>query len=119
MRLSVVLDCADPLLLAPFWETALGYHRVDAPEGYAALVPQRGESGPVLLLQRVPEPRSTKNRMHLDLHPEDPQAHVETLQRLGARRIGGWIDELVAEGVRWQVLADPEGNEFCVVEHVS
>jgi catechol 2,3-dioxygenase-like lactoylglutathione lyase family enzyme len=119
MRLSVVLDCADPVSLAPFWETALGYHRVDAPEGYAALIPRPGETGPVLLLQHVPEPRTAKNRMHLDLHPEDPHAHVATLERLGARRIGSWVEELLADGVRWQVLADPEGNEFCVVEHVG
>jgi catechol 2,3-dioxygenase-like lactoylglutathione lyase family enzyme len=119
MRLSVVLDCVDLAMLASFWETALGYHRVDAPEGYAALVPQRGETGPVLLLQRVPEPKTAKNRMHLDLHPQDPRAHVEALELLGARRVGGWVDELVAEGVRWQVLIDPEGNEFCVVEHVA
>jgi catechol 2,3-dioxygenase-like lactoylglutathione lyase family enzyme len=119
MRLSVVVDCSDPVMLAPFWETALGYRRVDAPEGYAALVPREGQSGPVLLLQRVPEPKSGKNRVHLDLHPGDPHAHLEALERLGARRVGGWVEDLMSEGFRWQVMEDPEGNEFCVVEHVG
>ena len=119
MRLTVVVDCADPTTLAGFWEAALGYRRVDAPVGYAALVPQRDEPGPVVLLQRVPEPKVGKNRVHLDLHPADPQAHIALLESLGARRLGGWVDELLAEGLRWQVLTDPEGNEFCVVEHLG
>jgi hypothetical protein len=119
MRLTVVVDCTDPEPLESFWAAALDYRPAQGPEGWAALVPQEGESGPVLLLQRVPEPKSGKNRVHLDVHPTDAAAHVERLEALGGRRVGGWVDELAEEaGVRWQVMADREGNELCVVEHL-
>jgi len=119
MRLSVVVDCTDPQSLVPFWAAALGYRPAETVEGYAALVPPEGGSGPVLLLQRVPEAKSGKNRVHLDLHPQNPGEHVRTLERLGGRRMGDWVEEeLASAGIRWQVMADPEGNELCVVEHV-
>ncbi len=119
MRLTVVIDCSDPASLEAFWAAALDYRPAEGPTGWAALVPQEGETGPVVLLQPVPEPRSGKNRVHLDVHPSDPAAHVERLEHLGGRRVGGWVDELADEaGVRWQVMADPEGNELCVVEHL-
>lgn len=120
MRLTVVLDCLDPDRLVRWWEEALAYREVEAPAGYRALVPADGEpSGPVLILQRVDEPRVAKNRMHLDVHPPDPQAHVDRLLALGGRRLRDWVEELAdSDAVRWQVLADPEGNELCVVEHL-
>jgi len=119
MRLSVVVDCRDPASLVPFRAAALGYRPADTVEGDAALVPQEGGTGPVLLLQGVPEPKAGKNRVHLDLHPPNAAEHVRTLERLGGRRIGGWVEEeLESAGIRWQVMADPEGNELCVVEHV-
>ncbi|HEX3004741.1 MAG TPA: VOC family protein [Angustibacter sp.] len=119
MRLTVVIDCHDPEALEPFWAAALGYRPAQGPPGWAALVPPDGETGPVVLLQAVPEAKSVKNRVHLDVHPDDPAAHVARLEALGARRLGGWVDELADEaGVRWLVLADPEGNELCVVEHL-
>jgi catechol 2,3-dioxygenase-like lactoylglutathione lyase family enzyme len=119
MRLSVVVDCADPASLVPFWEAALGYRRADTIEGYAALVPKEGDAGPVLLLQQVPEAKVGKNRVHLDVHPKDAQGHVAALERLGGRRLGGWVeDALESVGIRWQVMADPQGNELCVVDHV-
>jgi catechol 2,3-dioxygenase-like lactoylglutathione lyase family enzyme len=119
MRLSVVVDCTDPTSLVPFWAAALGYRPASTVPGYAALVPPEGDAGPVLLLQRVPEPKVAKNRVHLDLHPDQAAEHVAALERLGGRRIGGWVDEeLQTAGIRWQVMADPEGNELCVVDHV-
>ena len=119
MRLTVVIDCSDPASLEPFWATALDYRPAEAPAGWAALVPQDGEPGPVVLLQPVGEPKSGKNRVHLDVHPPDPAAHVARLEGMGGHRVGGWVEELAIEaGVRWQVMADPEGNELCVVEHL-
>ncbi len=75
-----------------------------------------GEPGPVLILQEVPEERATKNRAHLDLHPADPEAHIARLENLGARRVGERVTELQEQfGIWWQQMADPQGNEFCVV----
>jgi predicted enzyme related to lactoylglutathione lyase len=120
VRLTVVIDCADPAALAPFWAAALEYQQADAPEGYAAVVPATRGDGPVVLLQRVPEDKAGKNRVHLDLHPDDPHAHLARLEGLGARRVGSWVEDLVqVAGVRWVVMNDPEGNEFCLVEHVA
>jgi predicted enzyme related to lactoylglutathione lyase len=107
----VTLDCLDTEAMAGFWETALAplaYRRcLDAPP-YLSLV---SEQGPTLLLQRVPEPKSVKNRMHLDLGVQDLQAEVDRIGRLGARTVA---TDLTEHGFRWAVLADPEGNEFCV-----
>ncbi|GAB3593084.1 VOC family protein [Angustibacter peucedani] len=120
MRLTVVVDCRDPRALAPFWAAALEYQEADAPEGYAALVPLVRGEGPVVLLQQVPEEKVTKNRVHLDLHPDDPHEHLARIEQLGATRAGDWVDDLVdTAGVRWLVMNDPEGNEFCLVEHVG
>jgi len=115
MRFSVVLDCLDPDALVPFWETALGYQLVDRADGYRILAPADSEPpGPVLILQPVPEERDGKNRMHLDVHPDRPSAHIQRLESLGARRLG---TPIAAYGVEWQTMADPEGHEFCVVAH--
>jgi hypothetical protein len=115
MRVSVVLDCLDPDALVPFWEVALGYHLVDRADGYRILVPLEEEPpGPVVILQPVPESKAVKNRMHLDVHPDDPAAHVLRLEQLGAQRVGAPVS---AFGVEWQTMHDPEGHEFCVVAH--
>jgi hypothetical protein len=111
----VVLDCLDPSSLVAFWSAALGYRLADTLGDYRVLVPDEGEPpGPPLVLQRVPEPRVAKNRMHLDVHPADPEAHIARLLDLGATLRGDRVAEL---GMWWQVLADPEGNELCVVAH--
>jgi predicted enzyme related to lactoylglutathione lyase len=110
--ISLTIDCADPERLAAFWTEALGYRRVAAVEQFVVLAPAPDEAGPKLALQGVPEPRSTKNRMHLDLWVDDIEAEAARLQGLGAKRLR---DEPFAEhGLRWIQLADPEGNEFCV-----
>ena len=115
MRISVVLDCREPDALVPFWSAALGYRLADALGDYRVLVPADGEApGPALVLQRVPERRTGKNRMHVDVHPGDAAAHVERLEALGGRRLGGRVEEF---DMWWQVMADPEGNELCVVAH--
>ena len=116
VRVSVVLDSADPRAIAGFWREALGYREVGDPGQFVVLAPAPGEPGPVMILQGVPEQRAGKNRAHLDLHPADAQAHIARLEGLGARRLGGRVTELEAQlGVWWQPMTDPQGNEFCVV----
>ncbi len=113
MRLTVVLDCRDPDALIEFWETALGYHKVDDLDQYRVLIPNAGEEpGPVFLLAKVDSPKTGKNRMHVDVHPKDAEAHLTRLHRLGATLVGERIERY---GIWWQVVADPEGNELCVV----
>jgi predicted enzyme related to lactoylglutathione lyase len=109
----LVLDTSDPETSAPFWSATLGYHPAPATEPYIVLVPDDETGGdPELVLQRVPEPKTTKNRMHLDIRVTDLDGEVARLQGLGARRLTPGV---IAEGgVRWVVMADPEGNEFCL-----
>lgn len=115
MRISVVLDCLDPDALVPFWQEALAYQLVDSLDGYRILAPRDGEPpGPVLILQPVPEPKSVKNRMHIDVHADHAADHVRRLEELGATRLGAPV---AAFGVMWQTLTDPEGHELCVVAH--
>ena len=113
MRVSLVIDCANPDRLVAFWEKAMSYHLAHSLDGYRILVPADGEpAGPVLILQPVPEPKLGKNRVHVDVHPTDVPAHVAALERLGGLLVGDRVD---AFGIWWQTMADPEGNEFCVV----
>jgi predicted enzyme related to lactoylglutathione lyase len=109
------IDTTDPGRLATFWQAALGWRRTFADEDEVALEPLEGspEHGvaPDLLFLRVPEEKAGKNRLHLDLRPLDQAAEVARLEALGARRAD------VGQGpeVTWVVLADPDGNEFCVL----
>lgn len=113
-RFGLVLDCADPERLAMFWAEALGYANVGSAGAYVALYPRQG-SGPKLLLQRVAEPKSSKNRMHLDIEAPDIHREAERLTALGARRVG---EEPCSEhGSTWILMADPEGNEFCICDN--
>jgi predicted enzyme related to lactoylglutathione lyase len=110
-RLELVLDCQEPNRLADFWRQALDYrdHYTDAE--LAVLVPKDGSAAP-LLLQRVPEPKTVKNRMHLDVIVDDIETEVRRLEGLGARRIDQDVQHF--GGTRWVRLSDPEQNEFCV-----
>jgi catechol 2,3-dioxygenase-like lactoylglutathione lyase family enzyme len=110
------IDTADPLRLAKFWQEVLGWRLEAGPEANeVVLEPPKGspEDGvaPDLLFLRVPEHKSGKNRLHIDLRPVDQAAEVARLEALGARRAD------VGQGpeVTWVVLADPDGNEFCVL----
>jgi len=114
--ISLVLDCRDPQALAKFWAPALGYVEVGSVENYTLLVPnEQGE--PRLLLQRVPEGKAAKNRMHLDIHVADIDAEAGRLEALGARRAGGV--PVTEHDHAWVLMADPEGNEFCVCDAVD
>jgi hypothetical protein len=111
--IKLVLDCADPPALAPFWAAALGYAIAGSLEQYTLLVPD-GVVGPPLLLQRVPEAKTAKNRMHLDVEVPEIEAEAARLEQLGARRIqAGTISEF---GHCWILMADPAGNEFCICD---
>ncbi len=111
--LGLVLDCTDPEGLAPFWAAALGYTVVGALGSYVLLRPD-GAPGPELLLQRVPEGKAAKNRMHVDLHVPDVEAEARRLEGLGATRAEA--EPLREHGHAWIRMADPEGNEFCVCD---
>ncbi len=112
-NLGLVLDCADPERLAGFWAAALGYVNLGAAGSYVALFPD-GAPGPKLLLQRVAEPKTVKNRMHLDLEVADIQAEADRLVALGATRVSeGPCSE---HGSTWLLMHDPEGNEFCICD---
>ncbi len=99
--------------MAGFWAPALDYVNLGTVGAYVALFPD-GRPGPKLLLQRVDEPKASKNRMHLDLEVPDIEAEADRLVGLGARRVSeGPITE---HGSTWLLMADPEGNEFCVCD---
>jgi catechol 2,3-dioxygenase-like lactoylglutathione lyase family enzyme len=121
---SVVIDCHDITAQARFWAEALGWKLVYEADDEKVLVPPHAltkgetvpveERGPGLVFVPVPEDKTVKNRLHLDLAPratDDQAAEVARLEALGARR----IDVGQGPDVSWIVLGDPEGNEFCVL----
>ena len=138
-QVQVVIDAADPAAVAEFWAAALGYVVQPPPPGFdswadflrqagvpedlwdsrSAVVDPEGR-GPRIFIQKVPEPKTSKNRVHLDVQvgagvePADRREvvarEVERLTGLGASR-GQVFDEM---GEHWVVMTDPEGNEFCV-----
>ncbi|HEX5303593.1 MAG TPA: VOC family protein [Streptosporangiaceae bacterium] len=112
------IDARDPAAIASFWQSALGWRRTFEKEDEVVLEPPAGspEDGvaPDLLFLKVPEGKAVKNRLHLDLRPEDQSAEVARLEALGARRVK------VGQGeVSWVVMADPEGNEFDVLRSLT
>ncbi|OLE21789.1 MAG: glyoxalase [Catenulispora sp. 13_1_20CM_3_70_7] len=117
---ELCIDCADPDELARFWCAVLGYEVRDTEEGVVTIgspdVPEGGNRPgpvpPVLTFARVPEGKSIKNRLHLDLNATDREQdeEVRRLLDLGARHV-----DVGQGGQSWVVLADPEGNEFCVL----
>ncbi|MGW3243856.1 VOC family protein [Streptomyces sp. NPDC001070] len=109
----VTIDCADAYRLGSFWALVLDrpLHDDDKPGDPEALIEIDG--GPGLLFVTVPDPKSVKNRVHLDVQPQDRtrDEEVERLLLLGATQVD---DQRRPDGSGWVVLADPEGNEFCV-----
>jgi catechol 2,3-dioxygenase-like lactoylglutathione lyase family enzyme len=115
----VCIDCHDPSRLAKFWEEALGWRRTYEQDDEVVLEPPAGSSEdgvvPDLLFLRVPEGKTVKNRLHFDLRPDDQGAEVQRLFGLGARHVS--VGQ--ARDSSWVVLADPEGNEFCVLKALA
>ncbi|HXD60676.1 MAG TPA: VOC family protein [Lacisediminihabitans sp.] len=107
---EVVIDCQDFSALGHWWADALGWDIIDeSDDGLELRNPDR--SGPTLYFGNVPEPKTVKNRLHLDFVPDDQQVEVDRLISLGARR----VDIGQSDDEPWVVLADPEGNEFCIL----
>ena len=113
-RTGLVLDCADPEALAPFWAAALQYKVVGGAGNYFLVAPEDAESAPQLLLQKVPEAKTGKNRMHVDVHVADIEGEAARLEALGARRLDPEVKTEFSG--HWILMADPEGNEFCVCD---
>jgi len=112
--LAAVLDCADLARSATFWCGVLGYRaEPSSPGRYQQLLPVDG-NGIELLLQQVSEPKASKSRMHLDLRVPDLDAEVARVVALGARCITDL--PIVEFGWAWHVFADPDDNEFCVLQ---
>jgi hypothetical protein len=109
---EIVIDCAKHGAVVDFWQEALGYTREDYGEQYVGLAAAGpSEPGrPALLFQKVPESKIVKNRLHLDLRGEVMADEVARLNGLGATV----VIERSLGSLRWTVMADPEGNEFCV-----
>jgi hypothetical protein len=112
----LTIDCSDPEKLAAFWSAALGLPSFTDHDGDAWIGPGEGHPHdgimPDLLFLKVPghDKKLGKNRLHLDLRPDDQAAEVARLEALGARRAD------IGQGdVTWVVMADPEDNEFCVL----
>jgi catechol 2,3-dioxygenase-like lactoylglutathione lyase family enzyme len=113
------IDTTDPARLASFWEAALGWRRTYEKDEEVVLEPPEGspEDGivPDLLFLRVPQDKARKNPLHLDLRPDNQAAEVARLEGLGARR----IDIGQGPDASWVVMADPAGNEFCVLRPLT
>lgn len=109
---SLAIDAQDPKALARFWCEVLNYRIDDEEEGFVSTTPTEGQ-GPRLDFLQVPEGKTVKNRLHLDIRALDSNqdAEVARVQSLGAYR----VDVGQTSKDSWVVLADPEGNEFCIL----
>jgi predicted enzyme related to lactoylglutathione lyase len=111
---AIIVDAEDPERLARFWAAMFGTRIVTRePEfpHYVDLAPVDG--GPIIVFQEGEEPKTVKNRLHLDVAVGDIDAATERLEALGGRRIDAVIGHEV--GYAFRAVADPEGNEFCLV----
>jgi predicted enzyme related to lactoylglutathione lyase len=108
---NVVIDCADHAVVVPFWEAALGWTSRRINDQFVALRASADRGvGFDILFQQVPEPKTAKNRAHIDFDAGDMAAEVARLVGLG----GSVLAEHSLGAFRWTIVADPEGNEFCV-----
>jgi catechol 2,3-dioxygenase-like lactoylglutathione lyase family enzyme len=110
---AVVVDASDPARLARWWAEVLGYRILEEHLDSVVVGPgERSEAtaGPVLLFVLAGEDKAGRNRLHLELRPDDRDGEVERLVDMGARHVDSGQSEM-----DWVVLADPEGNEFCVL----
>ena len=112
----VQVDCRDPDALRRFWAALLSMEDDPglAPPAFRCLLGVNG--GPGLSFQRVPEPKTIKNRVHLDVIVEDLEAATRWVEENGGKQRSDTPDFHEGEW-RWRIMADPEGNEFCFVPH--
>jgi catechol 2,3-dioxygenase-like lactoylglutathione lyase family enzyme len=121
---EVIIDCRDPARLASFWSAVLGYHVVFADDEQVEIAAwekeppdlaqqvRRAPGVPTIVFVVVPESKTIKNRVHLDVRPVDV-AYDDELRRL--LDLGATHVDIGQGSVKWTVLADPEGNEFCLL----
>ena len=111
----IQVDCADPTALARFWSEVLGFpiddETLGEPVQYVSLVGPRGHAQ--VSFQRVPEPKAGKNRLHLDVVTDDLETAADRVEALGGSRAEP--DPRHEYGYDFRVMADPEGNEFCLI----
>ena len=107
---EITVDCSDPHRVAAFWQSLLGGELAGPMDGWLRLGPLT-PGGPVINFQPVPEPKTGKTRIHLDLWTDDLAAAIAEIEKLGGRDIGERHDYDEGSVV---VMADPEGHEFCV-----
>ena len=114
-RIGITVDCPDAAQLAAFWEQCLGYTRRPGAAGGPYVTIERGEGSPdgppFVTFQTVPEPKTSKARIHLDLFVERAQLLVDEMQAAGA----SFVSRVDAGDWTTRVLQDPAGNEFCVI----
>lgn len=110
---SIVVDAHEPGRLAHWWAEVLGYSVVFEAADEVAIA-RDPSTYPGMVFVPVPEGKTVKNRIHIDLNPDDQEAEVRRLEGMGARRVE--VGQARREPpARWVVLTDPEGNEFCVL----
>jgi predicted enzyme related to lactoylglutathione lyase len=111
---EISVDCGDPKAVATFWSRVLDWPVREEPSGdyWLSATGEPWAPPPVLVFASVPEPKTVKNRVHIDLNPSGAEQaeELERLLALGARHV-----EIGQGEVPWVVLADPEGNEFCLL----
>jgi predicted enzyme related to lactoylglutathione lyase len=114
-RLDMIqVDCRDPKRLALFWSAVFGLEiasTLGEPAYYVDLA-KAGPDHPHIYFQRVPEPKILKNRLHFDIRVDDVEQAAAQIETLGGRRLS--VEDFREHGFRWRVMADPEGNEFCL-----
>jgi predicted enzyme related to lactoylglutathione lyase len=111
----IQIDCADPERLAPFWATVLGTtveDRLGDPPQVINLAATDTDA-PHVSFQRVPEPKVVKNRLHLDIAVDDVEEATHRVKTLGGRRLDDF--DFHEHGYSWRRMADPDGNEFCLI----
>jgi predicted enzyme related to lactoylglutathione lyase len=106
----VTFDCTDPARQSAFWAEVTGFVPMMVTEEFAALAAPDDYGVRGILFWKVPEPKTSKSRMHVDLAAEDPAAEIDRLVTLGATK----LEYREGLGTSWTVMLDPEGNEFCI-----
>ena len=114
----ITVDAHNPLALAQFWAEALGWTVGEDGDDIGWWIERELKDPnqtdfPDILFLKVPDSKAVKNRLHLDLRPDDQAAEVARLEKLGAKKID--IGQSTDPDTTWVVMADPEGNEFCVL----
>ena len=111
---NVTIDCARPPTVATFWSEALDLPIDEGAHDFFVSI-GRSQPGPTMFFVAVPEPKTGKNRVHVDLVADDRRAEIDRLVGLGAT----FVADKDEWGLSWSVMADPEGNEFCVAQAPS